>query len=97
MLGTGEQRKMNDDTISRQAAIEICDWYEQEFPECEYMVRLMAKDLQDLPSSERRGRWVAVENDIDYYPFMCSECYETVIKRTNCCPRCGSKMDEVTE
>lgn len=41
----------------------------------------------------KEGRWVAVENDLDYYPFMCSECYETVIKRTNRCPRCGVKME----
>lgn len=40
----------------------------------------------------RYGQWIAVENDVDYYPFMCSECYETVIKRTKYCPRCGVKM-----
>lgn len=40
----------------------------------------------------RYGQWIAVENDIGYYPFMCSECYETVIKRTEYCPRCGVKM-----
>ena len=51
--------------------------------------------VKKLPSTERHGRWVAVENDIDYYPFMCSECYETVIKKTNYCPRCGAKMDIV--
>ena len=40
----------------------------------------------------RQGHWITVENDIDYYPFMCSECYETVIKKTNYCPRCGTRM-----
>ena len=50
---------------------------------------------EEIQSAERRGRWIAVENDIDYYPFMCSECHETVIKRTNYCPRCKAKMDEV--
>ena len=47
----------------------------------------------DKREAERRGCWVAVENDLDYYPFMCSECYETVIKRTNYCPGCGVKME----
>ncbi len=42
----------------------------------------------------RYGQWIAVENDIDYYPFMCSECHETVIKKTNYCPRCGARMSE---
>lgn len=48
---------------------------------------------QGKKDAEKRGQWIAVENDVDYYPFMCSECYETVIKRTNYCPRCGAKMD----
>lgn len=56
-----------------------------------------AKAQYEEDRKERRGRWVAVENDVDYYPFMCSECYETVIKSTNYCPKCGAKMDEVTE
>lgn len=54
---------------------------------------LSAADVVEV----RHGRWIAVENDIDYYPFMCSECHETVIKRTNYCPNCGAKMDEVGE
>lgn len=41
----------------------------------------------------KEGRWIAVENDIDYYPFMCSECYETVTKKTKFCPNCGARMD----
>ena len=49
---------------------------------------------QGKKDAERRGQWIAVENDIDYYPFMCSECYETVIKRTNYCPRCGARCEE---
>ena len=102
----GKMSRMNNDTISRQAAIDAvsrgCQEFRGIFAECE-------KNLKALPSAEmlayregyeqgkkdaeRRGRWVAVENDVDYYPFMCSECYETVIKRTNYCPRCGAKME----
>ena len=96
---------MNDDTISRQAAIDSLEepckvpdtWTD------EYAVGERAqwekdvKALNNLPFAERRGQWIAVDNDVDYYPFMCSECYETVIKRTNYCPRCGARMDETVQ
>ena len=89
-----------EDLISRQAAIDaldrICD------SECEYSKKQRAvmcaschlgsafDAIDELP---RRGRWITVENSIDYYPFMCSECYEMVVKRTNYCPNCGARMD----
>ena len=40
------------DYIDRQKAIEVCDWYEHEFVECEYAIRLVADDLKKLPSAE---------------------------------------------
>lgn len=55
--------------------------------------KVFEKILEKQPSAEKTGKWIDVENDIDYYPFMCSECYETVIKRTNYCPNCGAKME----
>lgn len=52
--------------------------------------------IKNAPTIEaepvKHGRWITVENDIDYYPFMCSECYETVTKKTKFCPNCGAKM-----
>lgn len=51
-----------------------------------------ANRLMEITEKERQGRWITVENDIDYYPFMCSECYETVTKKTKFCPNCGAKM-----
>ncbi len=38
--------------INRQAAMEVCDWYEHEFIECEYAIRLVADDLKKLPSAD---------------------------------------------
>ena len=86
---------MDDDTISRQAAYEVLTAYYHHATDVQHAA--LHDALSKVPSAERHGRWIAIENDIDYYPFMCSECYETVIKRTNYCPNCGAKMDEVTE
>lgn len=47
---------MNNDLISRQEAIELCDWYEHEFSECEYAIRPIADDIKKLPSAEPNGR-----------------------------------------
>lgn len=41
-----------DDRINRQKAIEVCDWYEHEFVECDYAIRLIADDLKNLPSAD---------------------------------------------
>ena len=48
--------------------------------------------VESTPFAEKTGKWLDIENNIDYYPFMCSECYETVIKKTNYCPNCGARM-----
>lgn len=85
-----------DDTIYRQAAIDAIATMDavgySPYATIGRLDALLA--LNRLPSAERRGQWIAVENDIDYYPFMCSECYETVTKKTNYCPRCGTRMVE---
>lgn len=88
------------DLIGRQAAIDALGeeplvWNEDDAGEVteRNQWKQDVAAIKALPSAERRGRWIAVENDIDYYPFMCSECYETVIKRTNYCSKCGAKME----
>ena len=40
------------DYIDRQKVVEVCDWYEHEFVECEYAIRLVADDLKKLPSAD---------------------------------------------
>lgn len=80
---------MNDDTIYRQVVLNLL--IRCAIPE--NGGSLLYQSIKQLPSAEKRGKWIAVENDVDYYPFMCSECYETVTKKTNYCPRCGSHMN----
>ncbi len=93
---------MNDDTISRRVAIDalkVAYWDDdiQAAKDDPCVIDVMTCwaiwQIKALPSAEKRGKWIAVENDIDYYPFMCSECHETVIKKTNYCPNCGSYMN----
>jgi len=40
------------DLISRQAAIELCDWYEHEYSEVESYFQKFNEELKELPSAE---------------------------------------------
>lgn len=40
------------DLIERQAAIELCDWYQHEFCECDYAFGELANELHKLPSAQ---------------------------------------------
>ena len=40
------------DCISRESAIEICDWYEHEYSEAEAYIRPIAEDIKKLPSAD---------------------------------------------
>ena len=84
------------DYIDRQAAIEVCDWYEHEFPECEYAIRLVSDDMKKLPSADvepvRRGRWEFIGGR----SWSCVECgwiYAPNKPKYNYCPNCGARMD----
>ena len=67
-----------------------CGFWKQHYRYCNACK--FARLVESTPSIEKTGKWIDVENNIDYYPFMCSECHETVIKKTNYCPRCGANM-----
>ena len=60
-----------DDFIRRQDAIELCDWYEHEFSECEYAIRPIADDIKKLPSAEtkyifcRECKWARYHGIVD--------------------------------
>ena len=43
---------MSDDLISRQVAIELCDWYEHDFSEVEDYFKLFNDELKKLPSAD---------------------------------------------
>ena len=49
--------KKMDDLISRQAAIELCDWYQHEFCECDYAFGELSNELYKLPAAPQ---WIPV-------------------------------------
>lgn len=94
------------DYIDRQKAIEVCDWYEHEFVECEYAIRLVADDLKKLPSADaepvKHGRWIDAEIQLESGGSMpiqaCSLCktfYPLAYTGGGhrFCPNCGARMD----
>lgn len=44
----------NGDYISREAAFEECDWYANEFSECEYAIMPLKGALEILPAADVR-------------------------------------------
>ena len=81
---------MMDDLISRQAAIDLCDWYDNPS---------MHDDLEKLPSAQperKKGKWIRVAGMNE----RCSVCnqYFPLSDFTdrpfwiNFCPNCGADM-----
>jgi len=89
--------------IDREMAIEICDWYEHTFAECEYAIRPIADDLKKLPVADvrpvRHGQWIHDGLDFPHGNdwIHCSECGKRGINvpadLTDYCPNCGARMD----
>jgi hypothetical protein len=88
---------MDDDTISRKAAIDAVSWGCHEFrgifADCE-------KNLNALPSTERHGRWIHKKyrwiKSISMWwsaAYECSICGEAGLKDWSYCPNCGAKME----
>ena len=81
---------MDDDTISRQAAIDAvsrgCQELRGVFARCE-------KNLNALPSAERYGRWI-LGGEIGWPKWTCSVCGGDGRGDYDICPWCGAKMDE---
>ena len=93
---------MNDDTISRRAAIKAICEHGTELERRGITVLAVANHkqvtvdlLENLPSAERRGRWTF---DIDNRgwswdkPYVCDQCGEWVEKEFKFCPNCGARM-----
>lgn len=86
---------MNDDLISRQAAIEAVEPYTDDIYNS--TAREIKEVLQTLPSVQlKTGRWKVVDDSMFAY---CSECkdsyYQIPIDPTwEYCPNCGAKMEE---
>lgn len=87
---------MNDDKISRKAAIDevINLWADKPFGN---PTLVEIKDcIEALPSADRRGHWVRVGKEFGFAfdNFYCSECnYFSGTKTTNYCPNCGVRLE----
>ena len=62
----------------------------------EELCKLALKALEQEP---RKGYWI--ENAPEYQnidpPYICSECGNMHLRKTNYCDQCGAKMEEVEE
>ena len=90
-----------DDLISRQAAIDALDGEltitgRENAKTIRDYINGVDKKLRELPSAERRGRWVDVEPaPHNLFYATCSVCGDRqTIEVANFCPMCGAKMDE---
>ena len=90
--------KTEEDTISRQAAVEICEktidlWNGQLGSGALMAVK---ERMQSLPSAESRrkmGKWIDTDNY--YQRWKCSICGgHTRDAKPPYCPNCGAKMEE---
>ena len=102
-----------DDTISRQATIDAIEQHKTAVLEGLEVNEGIAygyaaahihlvEIVRKLPSTERWGRWISQEymSEIDsfiYTEYKCSNCGEISKKKSNYCPNCGAKIDEVSE
>ena len=102
------KRKMNDDLISRQAAIEYfmtnTNWHDENgYPidDAEEKRKLLEDYFNSISSAEpKTGRWKHVEiesnmSDTGYFMLPlceCSVCEIYVEQESNYCPNCGADM-----
>ena len=83
-----------NDLISRQAAIEVLEWFDQTDP----LGHTPGQIVRALPTAEpRKGKW------IEHNPhkwglgivYECDQCGEKInCETSNYCPNCGARMEE---
>lgn len=98
---------MNNDTISRQAAVDAVIKLVQE-AECRYPKHMAIPEfvyqgvvsIRELPSAERHGRWKPFDLTWGRSVYACTSCGEAMEVPTECgkpmyefCPYCGAKME----
>lgn len=86
-----------DDLISRQAAIELIESEYRRWGE-EYEITDVLCDLGDLPTAEKKGKWIVHKSPDEYHCGIvkCPFCGEELIAEPNeyCfCPNCGARME----
>lgn len=94
---------MDNDLISRQAAIGALDGEltitgRENAETIRDYINGVDKKLRELPSAERRGRWLYKSELYSYcghpfYPKICSVCNGVFEYTTNYCPNCGARME----
>ena len=84
-----------DDLISRQAAIDEANAWLFDCFNVKKQDRScgLIRRLEDLPSAERRGRWIETTTEDPCY-YRCSECGRQTDDEYNYCPNCGARMEE---
>ena len=87
-----------DDTISRQAAIDAVRSYmaDNEITDSDWHADGIAYEIKRLPSAQRTGRWIYVEEE---YCWCCSSCKTMMAEFESkpvwiYCPNCGARMEE---
>lgn len=89
---------MNDDTISRRAAIEALDGNftvtgRENAETIRDYINGVDKKLRELPSAERRGAWVGIDDEpCDVWE--CDQCGNIVEREIppKYCEECGARM-----
>ena len=80
-----------DELISRQAAIEVLEWFEETDP----LGHTPAQIVRALPAAEpRKGKWIPNNVVNAVCPWCCSECNSNQMDRTPYCQMCGARMEE---
>jgi len=101
---------MENDTISRQAAIDaVCERIRQIGYENNPLVLSIRQAIRDLPSAQpeqRKGKWMSHYDYCKKHELLpsgliafwwCDQCGEGVEHRTNFCPSCGADMRGETD
>ena len=89
-----------EDAISREAMLLLQVEYAEDMSATKFW--RMRDDIRSLPpvtSKEKTGHWI--ENAPEYQnidpPYICSECGNMHLRKTNYCDQCGAKMIEAQE
>ena len=88
-----------DDLISRQAVLDLAYTIKtDDYSDNQLLDIVEIDDIKALPlvkPQERTGEWI--ENAPEYQnidpPYICSECGNFHLRKTNYCDQCGAKME----
>lgn len=93
-----------NDYIKREDVLEICEWYQHEYAECEAALSNLTNEMRRLHPADvverQKGRWM-VEKGI-LHPLetdgICSVCGHATgfYKFYDYCPNCGAEMRNLT-